>query len=77
MLFLGNLYIADMGDCAIRKVAVLTGIIITVAGTGDCTFGGDNGPATSAELNEPYAVALDSSGKATSRYLSPSLLLTF
>ena len=66
-----------MGDCAIRKVAILTGIITTFAGTGNCTFGGDNGQATSAELNEPYAVALDSAGKATSCYLSLLLLLTF
>lgn len=64
----GDLYIADTKDHRIRKVDVATGIITTVAGTGfthpDGTgdFSGDGGPATSARLNLPYAVAFDASG---------------
>jgi sugar lactone lactonase YvrE len=59
----GNLYIADSGDNRIRKVSP-KGIITTVAGTGSPTptFGGDNGPATSAQLNNPYGVAVDAAG---------------
>ncbi len=39
-----------------------TGIITTIAGTGMSSFSGDNGPATSAALNEPEGIALDSAG---------------
>ena len=62
ILYLGNVYIADFNNYRIRKVTVSTGIITTVAGTGTGSYSGDNGPATSATLNEPYGVALDSSG---------------
>ncbi|MDQ3900600.1 MAG: hypothetical protein M3319_09200 [Actinomycetota bacterium] len=36
--------------------------IITVAGTGSAGFSGDGGPATSAHLQNPEGVAVDSSG---------------
>ncbi|MGB8062784.1 MAG: hypothetical protein WCF26_12875 [Candidatus Sulfotelmatobacter sp.] len=59
----GNIFIADTFDNAIRKVSAASGTIQTVAGTigvpGDT---GDNGPATSAQLDEPYGVFVDSSG---------------
>jgi len=58
----GNLFIADNFNNRVRKVTASTGIITTVAGDGTAGYGGDNGPATSAQLNYPYAVAVDSSG---------------
>jgi sugar lactone lactonase YvrE len=66
----GNLFIADTANHRIRKVDSVTSIITTVAGngyldplgTGDGGFAGDNGPATSAELNRPNAVAFDAAG---------------
>lgn len=61
---LGNLYIADTSNCVIRKVS--GGIITTVAGTfaGCNIFGssGDGGPATSANINLPWGVAVDAVG---------------
>ncbi len=60
--YLGNYYIADWGNHRVRKVTVSTGIIITYAGTGTASYSGDNGPATSAALNGPYGVTLDSAG---------------
>ena len=57
----GNLYIADRGNHRIRKVDT-NGTITTVAGNGTWGFGGDNGPATSAQLNNPQGAALDSTG---------------
>ena len=56
----GNLYILDYGNFRIRKVS--NGVISTVAGNGTRGFSGDNGPATSAQLNYSFAIALDSAG---------------
>jgi sugar lactone lactonase YvrE len=57
----GNLYIADTGNNRIRMVTP-AGAISTVAGNGNGGFNGDGIAATSAELNEPTRVAVDSSG---------------
>ena len=56
----GNLYIADGGNDRVRKIS--NGVITTVAGNGVQGFSGDGGPATSAMLNDPYGVAVDSAG---------------
>src|ERR1017187_1366782 len=56
----GNLYIADSANARVRKVS--SGVITTVAGNGTISFGGDNGPATSAQLNNPFGVAVDTAG---------------
>lgn len=69
----GNLFIADDQANAIRAVCATAGTllgvpcpaagdIVTVAGTGAAGFSGDSGQATAAELDAPYAVALDPSG---------------
>ena len=60
----GNVYIADSYNHRIRKVTVSTGLIDTIVGTGSATFTGDGGAATSATLNYPFGVELDSSGMA-------------
>jgi trimeric autotransporter adhesin len=57
----GNLYIADLYNHRIRKVSS-SGIITTVAGNGAAGSGGDGGKATSTQLNNPFAVAIDSTG---------------
>ena len=57
----GDIYIVDTGNSTIRKVDT-NGVITTVAGNGTAGFSGDNGPATSAQLNLPYGVALDAAG---------------
>ena len=62
----GNVYIADTNNHRIRKVDS-SGTITTVAGTGSTGlrlggFSGDGGPATSAQLQHPSGVAVDSSG---------------
>ena len=72
---IGNVYIADEGNSMIRKVTVATGIMSTVAGTGVNGYTGDGAAATSATLNYPFDVALDSSGslsKTLSSYLDLS-----
>ncbi|WP_405502146.1 RICIN domain-containing protein [Streptomyces niveus] len=57
----GNLYVADTDNHRVRKVTA-DGTISTVAGTGAAGFGGDDGPATSAQLNHPSSVVVDSTG---------------
>jgi len=72
----GNLYIADYENSRVRMVTAATGIVTTVAGSGNCVtevpplnvlvcqsgFSGDGGPATDALLNYPSSVALDPAG---------------
>ena len=58
----GNVYIADTENGRIRKVDASTGIISTIAGTGDQDDGGDGGPATQAHLDGPHGVAFDAAG---------------
>ena len=60
---LGNIYIGDAGNHRVRKITVSTGVISTIAGTGTASYSGDNGPATSANMNFPIGIALDMSGK--------------
>jgi len=61
----GNIYIADESNCVIRMVNP-AGTISTFAGIGtnapspSCGYSGDGGPATSAQLNVPYTVYVDS-----------------
>ncbi len=57
----GNLFFADMGNHRVRRVDT-SGIITTVAGTGDVGFDGDEGPASLATLHLPDGVALDPLG---------------
>lgn len=57
----GALYFCDMNNHAIRKITA-DGTITTVAGTGRKGYSGDGGPATKAELNEPYEIRFDRAG---------------
>jgi sugar lactone lactonase YvrE len=58
----GNVYVADTDNEVIRKISASTGLISTYAGTLEGGYGGDNGPATSALLYNPFGVAVDTSG---------------
>ncbi|MGI9119568.1 MAG: right-handed parallel beta-helix repeat-containing protein [Acidimicrobiales bacterium] len=54
-----DLYIADGENNRIRVVDLSTGIITTVAGTGERGFSGDGGPPTQAELAYPVGIDVD------------------
>lgn len=57
----GNLYIADPGHGRVRMVSASTGIISTIAGTGQSGPMGDGGPATSASMS-PNTIQFDGNG---------------
>tara|TARA_R110001599_G_scaffold353527_1_gene593597 strand:- start:32913 stop:35567 length:2655 start_codon:yes stop_codon:yes gene_type:complete len=57
-----NLYIADYGNNRVRRIDAVTGVISTVAGTGQRGFSGDGELAIFARLNRPYNVYADHKG---------------
>lgn len=58
----GTLYIAEYVGHRVRRVHPTTGIITTVAGTGEGGYNGDARLATTAEIFHPSGVAVDRSG---------------
>ncbi|MAT13810.1 MAG: hypothetical protein CMJ46_00905 [Planctomyces sp.] len=59
----GNMYFVEMRNNIVRKVNAKTGVISTVAGSGEAGYGGDGGPALEAKLRDPHSIALDDRGK--------------
>ncbi len=57
----GNIYIADMGNHRVRRVAP-DGTITTIAGNGQIGRGAEGIPATQSPLNYPSSVAVDNNG---------------
>ncbi len=58
----GDIYIVDRFNAAVRKIDAATGIITTVAGTGEQGYGGDGGPGPQAQMREPNDCWLDGKG---------------
>jgi streptogramin lyase len=58
----GSVYFSDTFNHCIRRVDSKSSQISTVAGCGKKSYSGDGGPATDANLNEPYGVVLDGHG---------------
>jgi sugar lactone lactonase YvrE len=58
----GNVYIALESYSAVVRMDATTHVLALVAGTGTPGYSGDNGPATSAQLNSPSGMAVDSAG---------------
>ena len=57
-----NVYISDRDNERVRRVDHATGVITTVAGNGKAGFAGDGHAATSAELDQPFGMAVDGYG---------------
>ncbi|MGY8654922.1 MAG: hypothetical protein ACKVJX_15010 [Verrucomicrobiia bacterium] len=53
------IYIADSWNHCIRRIVPKTGMISTIAGTGEAGFGGDGGPATEAKFNFVMCITLN------------------
>ena len=58
----GDLIVADSHNERIRRVDQATGVITTIAGSGETGYDGDDQPALEAALNTPSAVAAASNG---------------
>ncbi len=59
----GNMFFVEMMNHIVRRVDHATGLISTVAGTGQKGFSGDGGPAVRAQLNAPHSIALDAASQ--------------
>ena len=55
----GNLCFSDTYNHCIRRIDARTGVITTIAGTGERGFSGDGGPATQARMDQPYGIVID------------------
>jgi hypothetical protein len=57
----GNLYIADTGNCTIRKLVISSAVVTTLAGSPSVS-GSADGTGTGARFNQPTGLALDGAG---------------
>lgn len=78
----GNVFIGDTYNCRVREINAATGIINTVAGTGNCAFTGD-GLATANGVGYPQGVAVDANDNLfisdynqRVRWVSPNGIMT-
>lgn len=58
----GHMYFVEMRGAVVRRVDAKTGLISTVAGTGEEGFSGDGGPATAARMKQPHSITFDAQG---------------
>lgn len=58
----GNIFIADTGNNAVRRIDAKTGLITTVAGGRKGGYTGDGGPASEAALRGPHSIQFDPAG---------------
>jgi streptogramin lyase len=58
----GDLYVVDMVNHVVRKIDMSSGIISTIAGTGEAGYSGDGGPATRAQLAQPHSIQFGPDG---------------
>eukprot|EP01040_Poterioochromonas_malhamensis_P009204 gene9204-9990_t len=61
---MGDFYISDNLNCAIRKLTKSTNKVTTIMGQGpnNCNFNGDNLPSTSTQLSSPFDAMEDTAG---------------
>lgn len=59
----GNLFIADTGNNAVRRIDAKTGIIATIAGGASRGYTGDGGPGSAAGLRGPHSIQFGREGQ--------------
>src|SRR5205085_3467926 len=58
----GNVYFVDQLGQRVQRIAIDTGLVTTVVGTGVAGWGQENVVATTSEVSYPTGVAVDSHG---------------
>jgi sugar lactone lactonase YvrE len=58
----GHLFVVERDAHVVRRVDAVTGLVSTVAGTGESGFSGDGGPAVAAQLRQPHSIAFVANG---------------
>lgn len=58
----GGLFVVELNNRRVRRIDATTGLVFTVAGTGEAGVSGDGGPATAATMDGPFGTALASDG---------------
>ena len=58
----GRLYVADQSNNRVRRIDLTSGLITTVAGTGESGYNGDGAPGTETALAGPSGLAVDQDG---------------
>jgi streptogramin lyase len=58
----GRLYVADTYNNAIRAIDLVSGVVETVAGTGELGMGDDEVPAAESALHYPYGIGFADDG---------------
>jgi len=58
----GHLFVVERDAHVIRRIDAVTGLVSTIAGTGEPGFSGDDGPAHLAQLRQPHSIAFDADG---------------
>jgi sugar lactone lactonase YvrE len=58
----GHLFVVERDAHVVRRVDGRTGMVSTVAGTGEAGFSGDGGPAAAAQLRQPHSIAFVANG---------------
>jgi DNA-binding beta-propeller fold protein YncE len=58
----GNIVLVDTENHCIRRIEAVSGIVTTIAGTGQPGGSGDGGPATAAALKRPHGACVDEVG---------------
>ena len=59
----GNMFFVEMPNHVVRRVDKKSGIITTVAGTGQPGFSGDGGPGVKAQMRQPHSIQFDPQGR--------------
>jgi len=62
----GNIFVADRLNRRVRRIDAASGVIATLAGTGEAAYSGDGGSAARAGLAEPQPLRL--SGQRAARH---------